>query len=463
MADDNDRFIIEIGETGAQETVKVLQELQRLLKNSENVDRSSTERTDSQTKSFWGLTKGIFATIGAYALLKKAIGGVFSNADKGLGLKLEANFAGVTTKYLEGLGNALKLFGGNARDAARLITSLTANLAGLDFGEGGALEQAMMRYGLKIFNADGSKKTAEELELEIADTYMRLSSEHRVAFASLLGITKEQTAMYEKGRESVLRYRELVAKYTLNDEDREKNAELAKASNEAQMAWTQAWEKFTADISPELTKTINSLRMLAPELSQLVEPTKKLIGIFTDMLEVLKYFTQNSPENLAKTHFKLIKEDRENWGKHAIIAYGSKAAEYMGKDGVPSTGNDFADLLLWFPRHGLAPIRALYKSALYGSDEAEEDIPPPAAKTSFIYDLQRGRGILDTASSFPMSAWQLPDASYADNSQSTSIRVDKIEMSTNAMTLPALAADIDRSINGVFNGIQINTSSGEVV
>lgn len=262
MADDKGEYIVRFGEEGADKLLSKIDEIEKRLNalgsgggGAGPGGRGPSAPNGALLKTALTFAKRIIAVGVAMKTLQKAL----QTAQGGQQLGNIANVAGTTTKALQQFGNAIKILGGDAKSAYQAFQQMNASLTGLKFGEGGALEELMYKFGVNPLNDDGTLKNPQQLFEHMADIYRGLAKEDRAYFAQKAGWTPEMAKLAEGGSAEVRAQENLARQYALTEEAVKAQSELAKAWNEMSLAWSKTWGEFVGNVSPLLVEIIKAL------------------------------------------------------------------------------------------------------------------------------------------------------------------------------------------------------------
>lgn len=270
MADDKGEYIVRFGEEGADKLLAKIDEIEKRLnalgggggggRGAGQGGKGQSASNGALLKTALAFAKRIIAVGVAMKTLQKAL----QTAQGGQQLGNIANVAGTTTKAIQQFGNAIKILGGDAKSAYQAFQQMNASLTGLKFGEGGALEELMYKFGVNPLNDDGTLKNPHQLFEHMADIYSGLAKEDRAYFAQKAGWTPEMAKLAEGGSAEVRAQENLARQYALTEEAVKAQSELAKAWNEMSLAWSKTWGEFVGKISPLLIEIIKALTPSKP-------------------------------------------------------------------------------------------------------------------------------------------------------------------------------------------------------
>lgn len=256
MAEDRE-YIIKFSETGADRLLAKIKEIDERLEGlGRNGGGGWTPGSrppggagpggggpDKPTVAVSRLALTFAKRVLAVGVAIKAVQKALQTSQEGQRLGNIADVAGVTTKALQQFGGAIKILGGDAKAAYQSFRQMQTSITGLKFGEGGALEELMYKFGVNPLNDDNTLKTPQQLFKSMADVYKNLSKEDRAYFAQTAGWTPEMAKLAEGGSAEVQAQERLAKQYAISEESLKAQAELAKSWNELLMSTNKGWNE----------------------------------------------------------------------------------------------------------------------------------------------------------------------------------------------------------------------------
>lgn len=199
MADDNDKFVIQFVQNGAEQVIKAAQ---GLLKIQVDVNQKGKVQRDESKKNehqFSREAKALASLAATYIGFRKVIGTIVNVAGKGAALAIASDQTGVNTAYLETLTAATYQYGGSLESVTGTLKGLQSALTRMDWDDGSPIYEAMRIFGINPQNADGTKRDQEQLLQEVARVMETLSYGQQQELANILGIDPGTLQLMRKG------------------------------------------------------------------------------------------------------------------------------------------------------------------------------------------------------------------------------------------------------------------------
>jgi hypothetical protein len=258
---------------GANETKKSLADINKEMANLEkrngtltkeevkqyNALKKQKEATDQLKSSNLGLAKSVVNMVSAYVGFKKILSEVFNFAKGGEDLMLLANSAGVSAEKLEQYGIALQNYGGSLSSATSTLSSLNQQLQDLRFGNGGAIQDVALRYGISLSGKNGLA-TGEEMLFNIARRMEGLGTSAQLDLGRKLGLDPSTISLLQNGVAGLSEELERASQFTLySREDIENSRKFQQALRDLKNAFAQVWGTVSRFLMPALTGIMNGL------------------------------------------------------------------------------------------------------------------------------------------------------------------------------------------------------------
>lgn len=228
---------------------------------------------------FQGLQSANNATNNFIASASKLLGGLaignmvknmtLNFVELGNTLNQVSQSTGISVETFSSLGMALEQFGGNTNTAVSSLQSLNSSLEQAKWGQGALLEVSK-KYGLQLFNQNGSLKSAEGLLSSIAGTMQGYSKATQIEIGKSLGLDDSMINLLQKG-----------------------NSEIVKLMNNAKGlgAITGADAKIMADFKVQMIELKQLFNAIGLALVKVILPPMKY---FLDVIKsVTNYFKEN--------------------------------------------------------------------------------------------------------------------------------------------------------------------------
>jgi len=190
----------------------VVKDLNAQVKTQTDLSRSSKDL---------GASIAIIATRFAAAIaplmaFKSALNSTLETAQTANDMRLMAQSAGASVEKIQQLGQALKTYGGNAASASAVMLGLNTSLQQMRLGQGGALQEAALLYGVK-FSGSGANgmATPEEMLQNIAKRMESMTADEQINFGRMMGLDAPTIMMLQQGVQGLSRDMESAAKHQI--------------------------------------------------------------------------------------------------------------------------------------------------------------------------------------------------------------------------------------------------------
>ena len=247
------------------------------LKGIEKAEKSTEKATDDLAKSVGNL-------LASYAGFKKILSEVMGIAKGGEDLLLLANNAGIGAEQLERYGIALQNYGGGLSSASSALSHLNQMMLDMRYGNGGALQEAALRYGISIEGKNGLA-TGEEMLYNIARRMERLGAQEQLDLGRKLGLDPAMIALLRQGVAGLNGELEKASKMTIySPEDIDNSRKFQLALREFNLAVQKIWATLARYFLPTWT---NVLKVVGNFVDYLSQHKGFVIGFFTTLSAVL--------------------------------------------------------------------------------------------------------------------------------------------------------------------------------
>lgn len=247
------------------------------LKGIKNAEKSTEKATDDLAKSVGNL-------LASYVGFKKILSEVMGIAKGGEDLRLLANNAGIGAEQLERYGIALQNYGGGLSSASSAISHLNQMMQDLRFGNGGALQESALRYGISIDGKNGLA-TGEEMLYNIARRMERIGAQEQLDLGRKLGLDPSMIALLRQGVAGLNSELERASRLTIySPEDIENSRKFQLALREFNLAVQKIWATLSRYFLPTWTKVLSVVGNFVDYLSQ---HKGFVIGFFTTLSAIL--------------------------------------------------------------------------------------------------------------------------------------------------------------------------------
>lgn len=254
--------------------------LKRLTKESGELENATDEAGKSvdnlgnaaqkSAKNFMLLASKVAAVAGPLIVLKNA----FNFATQGEEILFMAQSANIAADSFQRLANASKMFGGWPESAAGVLRGLNTQIQNMKFGQGSAVQEAAIRYGVSLHGANGLASPEELLE-NIARRMETLDPVAQWDVSRMIGLDDATIRLLQGGVAGLRKEMELASKYTVfSKEDLENAWRFERTLREVKMAFDALW----AEVS----------RSLLPILQEVGETGIKVINYFREHADFIK-------------------------------------------------------------------------------------------------------------------------------------------------------------------------------
>ena len=134
------------------------------------MDSTEFHKKLGEAKAGAGGLAGVFGSIGGRLALGAAAAGLAALGEKMLDLRRKSEDLGVSIEFLQSFERMAVKFGGSAEKAGLAIQKLAEKI-GLARTEGGAAEESFSRFGIELYESNGTAKSTEAILKSIADAY----------------------------------------------------------------------------------------------------------------------------------------------------------------------------------------------------------------------------------------------------------------------------------------------------
>lgn len=245
-----------------QGSKKVISELKGIQqeenKTKQSVDKL-TQSEDNLKKKNLELAKSVAGLISTYIGFKKILSEVMNFAKGGEDLLLLAKNAGVSAEVLERYGHALENYGGGLSSAVSTISGLNQQLQDLRFGNGGALQEVAIRYGISLQGKNGLA-TGEEMLFNIARRMESLGTQAQLDLGKKLGLDASTISLLQNGVAGLNEELERASQFSLySPEDMENARKFQLALRELRNSIQQVWATLSRALMPILTQIMKGV------------------------------------------------------------------------------------------------------------------------------------------------------------------------------------------------------------
>lgn len=426
---------------GAEEAFKTTDNLEKKLKTTDHI-------SNKLGSSFHGMALAATGALASLLSVGALVGSVFRYADIADKLDDTSTLLGRSAEELSNWGDAAAISGGSAEAFQGTLKGLSASLATLDATGKSRVAPFFKEMGISLTDGRGKAKDTLDLLLEVADKFETMDKQSIVGFGRKLGLDEGTILLLMQGRrgvEDIIRRQKELGTIT------KEQTEIANKYNDQIEEMGHVFRTIGLSIAevvlPPLTKFLKAiadgfiyLRTHESLLKALGTGFKVLAGII--LAYVLPSLAAMAASVLAATWPFIL-------AGAAILTFIAILEDlYAFMDGKPSL---LGDLLKDAPRLEIA-VRALI-AALQDLWTAFEPVLNPLQNLKdmggqVLQYLINGKQSIAAADSNPLAAQTSTSiaAAGATNNRTNSIKIDKIEVQTQATDADGISRQIGKSL-----------------
>lgn len=312
---------------GLKRLTKDSGELQTSLERTgQTVDNAGNEAKKS-AKNFMLLASKVAAVAGPLLVLKNA----FNFAAQGEGILFMAQSANTAADSFQRLANASKMFGGTPESTAGVLRGLNTQIQNMKFGQGSAVQEAAIRYGVSLHGANGLASPEELLE-NIARRMETLAPTAQWDLGRMAGLDDATIRILQGGVAGLREEMELASKYTVfSKEDLENARRFERTVREVKMAFEALWGEVSRALLPVLQevgeigiKVINYFRQHADFVKGLLLSIAAILGVIAikSVIAFAPFYAAVAVVAALAAGFALLYDDFMTWAQGGSSALG---------------------------------------------------------------------------------------------------------------------------------------------
>lgn len=474
---------------------EVTQDMQKLTKEERNAiseTKKLEKQQDAIEKKNLQTAKSVLSLVAAYVGYRKILSSVINISTSGEELYLLAKGAGVATESIERLGIALSNYGGSRSSATSTLASLGMQLQGLKFGEGGAIQDVAMKYGINVMGENGFA-TAEEFLVNIAKRMETLDEMAQIDLGNRLGLDASTIMLLQQGVEGLTKELEKADKLKIfSKEDIEMSRKFQMQMREFYLSIQRVWASLARWLLPALQGFFKILTTVFGYLSEhrgfvLSFLAALAIGLGVVLVKMsgisLAVLAMIAPFIIAGAIIGLFIDDLLTFLEGGESVIGS-VAEWFAKiflflfelkDSIKDAFKDMWEGIVDAFENIYAPIKAVGEAIVSLFGGIWERVV--AGFTGFfggIWDkikslskyipflngddtgIEEGRSALSSTQT-PLSTMS---TNNYDGGSNTNVRVDNITVSTQATDANGIASDIGGAMNNELDMVSYQGAGG---
>lgn len=253
------------------------------LKVKDTGFKPALDKMGGQLKTFVTSAIGI---LGATSL-----GSAFSKfLNTGKELSNFSELTGIRVEDITALGGALEKFGGNVNNAKSSLQALQQGLSQAEWGEGKLFETSA-KYGIKLFNDDGSLKNAQQLMWQLSVDFQKLSKPQQMRLGQELGLDESTILLLQQGRAGMKALLDEQSRLSaISARDAQKTKLLANEFNKLKQSAGRLGRDFAISLLPSLKKIADWLQKAMKFVKDLDGSMVLLAVSFGGLIYAIKNF-----------------------------------------------------------------------------------------------------------------------------------------------------------------------------
>lgn len=175
---------------------------------------------------------------------------------------------GISVESIQILGNTLEHFGGNVETAKSSLLSLNSSIEQAKWGQGSLIEVSR-KYGLQLFNTNGTMKNSEQLLKSIANTMSNYSKSTQMEIGKALGLDNSLIALLQSGSKEIDNLMSKSSKYgIMSAKDTKAMAQFKSTLIEIRQVMSSVGMVIIRYITPPLKAMVNGIRAFVDMVAQ---------------------------------------------------------------------------------------------------------------------------------------------------------------------------------------------------
>lgn len=174
---------------------------------------------------------------------------------------------GISVESVQVLGKSLEFFGGNIETAKSSLLSLNSSIEQAKWGQG-ALIDVSKKYGLQLFNTNGTMKNSEQLLKSISNTMSRYSKPTQMEIGKALGLDDSLIALLQSGNKEIDNLFSKSNKGIMSEKDVKTMAQFKSTMIEIRQLLSNVGLVIMRYITPPLKAMVDGVRAFVDMVSQ---------------------------------------------------------------------------------------------------------------------------------------------------------------------------------------------------
>lgn len=244
--------------------------------DSSGVDRGMNQAQERINSGVKNIVSALSAPIMAALAGFSAGAAVSAYTEAATGLDRLSHSLGMSMESLQGWQYAAESAGAEAEEVGNFFRDMNDYIVDATTFDSGPLKDIAKDLGISLKDAQGNIKATEDVTLELADAFQKVSNQKAVAFGMQMSIDPGMIALLQKGRgeiEALIKAQKELGVYTKED------AEIASKSRFAFMTMGRAIEAATMPIARVVVPAITWLAERFTAVAKLIRENSQFVQI----------------------------------------------------------------------------------------------------------------------------------------------------------------------------------------